>query len=76
MEKVSENILKLRELTEKINDTKNKDSEYKLIVKRLKQIVDEGKKHITDSSSPQSKILCYEQMCSTITSVLSSVKIK
>jgi len=75
MEKVSENILKLRELTEKISKTDRED-EYKILVKKLKQIVDDGKSQIHESTSSQSKINCYEKMCSMITSMLSTVKIK
>lgn len=75
MEKVSENILKLRELTEKISKTDRED-EYKILVKKLKQIVDEGKSQIHESTTSQSKINCYEKMCSMITSMLSTVKIK
>ena len=76
MEKVSENILKLRELTEKISKTDRKEDEYKILVKKLKQIVDDGKSQIHESTSSQSKINCYEKMCSMITSMLSTVKIK
>jgi hypothetical protein len=69
----SENILKLRELTDKINKGETKD-EYKVIVKQLKSIVEDGKTEIEKSSSPQSKIKCYENMCSTIAALLTSVK--
>lgn len=69
----SENILKLRELTEKIQKEKKED-EYKLIVKKLKSIVDAGKGEISKSESTESKIKCYETMCSTITNLLTNVK--
>ena len=72
-EGTSENILKLRELTNKLATEENKD-DYKLIVKKLKTIVDEGKDEIEKSKSPQSKIKCYESMCTTIATILTSVK--
>lgn len=68
----NENILKLRELSEKMCDTK--DDEYKVIVKQLKAIVDGGKSQIENSKTSQSKIKCYENMCTTITNLLSKVK--
>jgi hypothetical protein len=70
----SENILKLRALTEKISAENNND-DYKVIVKQLKSIVDGGKTLIEESKTPQSKIKCYETMCTTITNLLSNVKI-
>lgn len=69
----SENILKLRELTERMTKGKKED-EYKLIVKKLKSIVDAGKSEIAKSDCPESKILCYETMCLTITNLLTNVK--
>ena len=71
----SENIIKLRELTDKLTRNKNSD-EYKLIVKKLKEIVENGKGEIEDSKTPQSKIKCYETMCLTITNLLTSVTFK
>lgn len=69
----NENILKLRELTEKLHKENNAD-EYKVIVKKLKNIVDNGKNEINISETPQSKIKCYETMCTTITNLLTNVK--
>ena len=70
--KESENITKLRELTENI--TKENKDDYKIIVKNLKTIIDEGKNAIDNSDSDLSKIKCYESMCETITKLLTSVK--
>ena len=69
----SENILKLRELTNKLID-KNINDEYKDIVIQLKKIVDEGKHKLEHTESAQSKIKCYETMCSTITNLLTNIK--
>jgi hypothetical protein len=71
----SENILKLRELTERMHK-EIKEDEYKVIVKQLKKIVDDGKGEIAKSDCSESKIKCYENMCSTITSILTNVKFK
>jgi hypothetical protein len=70
----NENIVKLRELSEKLCE--NPNEEYKLIVKKLKTIVDAGKNEIEKSQSEKSKIKCYETMCSTITNLLSNVQFK
>jgi hypothetical protein len=71
----NENILKLRELTDRLNKEMPSDN-YKDIVKQLKNIVDSGKEELESSKTPQSKIKCYETMCVTITNLLSSVNIK
>lgn len=65
------NIVKLRALSDKLCE--NDHDEYKNIVKKLKNIVDSGKDEIEASLTSQSKIKCYESMCSTITSLLSKV---
>lgn len=70
----SENILKLRELADKITREEAKE-DYKIIVKKLKAVVDEGKDEIEKSNNPQAKIKCYENMCSTIAAILTSVKL-
>jgi len=70
----NDNILKLRELSDKLCETSN--DEYKNIVKRLKAIVDGGKDEIEKSTSSHSKIKCYESMCSTITNLLNNVNFK
>lgn len=70
--KLSENIIKLRELTEKIN-TKDKD-EYKKIIKKVKDIIADTKYKIDISSNQESKIFYYEYMCSTINNILSETK--
>ena len=69
----SENIIKLRELTKKISH--ETPDNYEIIVKKLKDVVDEGKTKIINSENTESKIKCYESMCTTITNLLTSVKI-
>lgn len=66
--------MKLRELTERLCETPN--DEYKIIVRKLKTIVDSGKEEIEKTTNSQSKIKCYESMCTTITSILSNVTFK
>jgi len=70
----NENILKLRELSDKLCEISTDD--YKIIVKKLKNIVDNGKDEIEKSTSSQSKIKCYESMCATITNLLNNVSFK
>lgn len=67
----NQNILKLRELSEKL--TKNDADDYKGIVIQLKTIIDDGKEMIEETESSRSKIKCYESMCSSITNLLNNV---
>lgn len=71
----SENILKLRELTEKMYK-EIKEEEYEFIIKKIKKIVDEGKCEVKNLHSLESKIKNYESMYSTITNLLTNVKFK
>jgi hypothetical protein len=70
----NENILKLRELTQKICETTHKDENF-LILKELKNIIEEGKGEISESKSSVTKIKCYEKMCLKITNILNNVKL-
>jgi hypothetical protein len=70
----SENILKLRELTEKMC-LRDSDIEYREILLRLKEIVDSGKDEIHNSKTTKTKVKCYESMCLTITTILDNIKI-
>lgn len=70
----SDNILKLRELTDKICNRETND-EYKEIVLKLKEIVDEGKDEIANSKTIKTRVKCYETMCITITKILNDIKI-
>ena len=70
----SENILKLRALTEQICSRENND-EYKEIVLQLKEIVNEGVEEISNSKTVKTKVKCYETMCMTITKILNNIKI-
>ncbi len=69
----SENIIKLRELTEKLDPTP-KNNDYIGILKHLKYIVEEGKKDLENTSEMDKKIKCYENMCTTITKLLTNIK--
>lgn len=70
----SENILKLRELTEKISKT-SPNSDLETALRELKIAVDEGNKEINVSGTPQKKLKCYEKMYTTITNILNTVSI-
>jgi hypothetical protein len=71
----SENILKLRELTEQICSHETSELEYKKVVKQLKSVVEKGVVDIEKSTTPKTKMKCYENMCATIKTILNSVKI-
>jgi len=70
----SENILKLIELTDKlcIHDD---DRDYKLILIKMKEIIENGKTDVLKSRTTKNKIKCYETMCGAITNVLNNIKI-
>jgi len=70
----NENILKLRELTDKMCQTTKTDGEYKIVVKKLKKVIDDGKKLLDASKTNISKITCYEAMCIEIMSLLNEIE--
>jgi len=71
----NENILKLRELTDRISNKMN-DVDYESIVKDLKKIIDEGKDNINKSKDSVTKLNCYESMCQRVTAIINSIKIE
>jgi hypothetical protein len=66
----SENILKLRELTEQIaiNVPNNK------IANMVQDIIDEGVEEVSNSKTDENKVKCYENMCYKITNILRTIK--
>lgn len=66
----NKNLERLKELSDELCGSPN---EYKVIVKKLKTIVDDGKKDIEKSSTTQGKMKCYESMCASITTLLASI---
>lgn len=72
--KPSENILKLRELTEQICNV-SPINELETALQNLKVIIDEGSKEINVSGSIQKKLKCYENMYTDITNILNSINI-
>lgn len=70
----NENILKLRELADKICKTSPITDESKLL-KDLKNVLEEGKEEVSLSETPNSKLKCYEEMCVKINNILNN-KIK
>lgn len=70
----SENILKLRELTDKICNV-SPSSDLEIALRELKVAVDEGNKEINVSVTPQKKLKCYEKMYTTITNILNTISI-
>jgi hypothetical protein len=70
----SENILKLRILSDEICSRQNNDG-YKEIVLNLKNILDSGKKEIISLKTIKTKMKCYENMCVNITNILDNIKI-
>jgi len=69
----SENILKLRELT--CDLAKTHPNEYKVIIQKLKKIIDEGKTEIDGNACDENKIKCYETMCVSIMTLIKSIEI-
>jgi len=69
---ISENILKLRELTEKMNIISNKD-EYENVLKSIRSVIEEDEQEISNLISTQSKIKCYEKMCTKLNKILNNI---
>ena len=69
----SENILKLRELTEKICKV-SPSSDYENVLKSVKSVVEEGEEEASRLTSTQTKIKCYEKMCTKINNILNNIK--
>lgn len=69
---ISDNIIKLRELTTKL--CKSPDDEYKVIVEKLKLLIDEYTSSIDGFKSPQTKLKCYSQMREEIKKILLNLK--
>jgi hypothetical protein len=71
----SDNILKLRALTERLCSIEHiSDVQYKDVLKKLKNMIDDGKKTVDTADTEQSKIKCYETMCITIMKILEDIK--
>lgn len=70
---VSDNMVKLRELTSKISDKIDNEKVYKDMVKKLKNIIGVGKIKVESSKMINDKIKTYENMLLTITSILDEV---
>ena len=69
----NENILKLRELANKICNSST-EFNYKSIVDELKHVINEGKADIDKSECDETKINCYESMCVAVMSIINKVK--
>jgi len=70
----NENLIKLKELTEKISkDLPN--TEYKSIIKELKTIINKGEEEIYHISNTTKKLACYEKLCSSMNNFLNNLKI-
>jgi hypothetical protein len=67
----SENILKLIELTDKLC----LDDEDRMVIAKLKEIIEYGKAEVLKARTIKGKIKCYESMCQTITNVLNNIQI-
>ena len=64
----SENILKLRELTDKLCNVSNDESRE--VLEKLKNIIYENKKMSYSYKTERTKIKGYEDLCSTIIGLL------
>lgn len=65
----SENILKLRELTEKMCASIPNIE----IIELVQHIIDESVEEVIKSKTDKTKIKCYETMCYKITNILTSI---
>lgn len=70
----SENILKLRELTEKMCEMPH-EKQYEEVIKKVKTAIEEGREEVKVLPNTQSKIKCYEKMCGAIITILNTIKL-
>lgn len=72
----NENIMKLRELTDKICKSEvNDDNLFVKIIKEIKTVVDEEERNLSSIQSNVKKVKCYENMCSKIKIILEKFKL-
>jgi hypothetical protein len=69
----SENILKLRALTEQMC-LQGPDDDYKQVVSQLKEIIDICREEIENTKNTKTKIKCYETMCFSMANILNNIK--
>jgi len=70
----SENIVKLRVLVDELcKHDINQTDEYKNTLRSIKEVIDLESNNVTEDK--ESRILCYEKMCSTIQIILKKIKI-
>lgn len=74
MKSTSENILKLRELTKKI-DNITPYNEIETVLCEIKNMLIEGNDEINVLVTPQKKLKCYEKMYAKITNMLKEINI-
>jgi hypothetical protein len=67
----SENILRLIELTDKL--CVHDEVDYRLIIAKMKEIIECGKNDVLKSRTAKGKIKCYETTCLAITNVLNNI---
>jgi hypothetical protein len=70
----SENILQLRELSNKICATNKNDEQYHGVISEMKKLVEESKRQIEITRTSKDKVKCYEKMCVAITNLLQKIK--
>lgn len=66
----SENILKLRELTEKMTNTAYESE----VIDLVKEIISDGVDDAVKAKTDKTKLKCYENICYKITNILTSIK--
>lgn len=71
----NENLIRLKELTEKISK-QNPNDEYKNILIELKKIMNEGQEKIQELNDSDNKLACYKNICSTINNFLNTLNFK
>lgn len=67
----NENILRLIELTDKLCE--HDEINYRLIIGKMKEIIECGKIDVLKARTAKGKIKCYETTCLAITNVLNNI---
>ena len=75
---VNENMVKLKELTDRIcaeEATDINETDYKIAVEEINNVFTSEIHNIEDSQNKEKKLKCYENICSNIQIILNKFKI-
>ena len=70
----NENIIRLRELTDRFNSDSENEKNYAESIKQIKKIFEEEDFNLKSEKTKEKKLKCYERMSSSIKIILQNFK--